>query len=292
MNKTFCVVCGQQLTEKIHILGFILLQCAKCSTLNTKIIDFTPSEVNRQIYNESYISNYLGKSDELSARFIKTIKFIDNNVKGGKLLDVGCGVGLFLQVLKKHSRHKWELYGIDTNEKLIEFAKRKSEGILFFNSDLKKLKLNQVKFDCITCFDVLEHDVGINISLDIIQNLLKKDGLLIVQSPNYRSLMQWLTKKYWDWWNLPDHIYHFTAESLSKLLIKHSFHLIQIETWEPRIDFVNNIRGTIKKILPSNILFSAIVYLLNPTINFIWLLTQVLEKFIPIGGLVLIKAKK
>ena len=73
-------------------------------------------------------------------------------------------------------------------------------------------------FDCVTCFDVLEHDADIRGNLKEIYRILKPGGLLVIQVPNCKSAMAYLCGQHWDWWSVPDHVLHFIPPVLSKIL--------------------------------------------------------------------------
>jgi hypothetical protein len=74
-----------------------------------------------------------------------------------------------------------------------------------------------------------------------IRRILKKDGLLVIQSPNIQSLMAILTKSKWSWLTPPDHLYHFTPATLELLLKKHGFDIRLLHTWEPAQSFSDDL---------------------------------------------------
>jgi SAM-dependent methyltransferase len=96
-------------------------------------------------------------------------------------------------------------------------------------------------FDVVTLFDVLEHIPDIQIFFAEVGRILKPGGLLVVQSPNIRSVMATLTKGKWVWLSLPDHIYHFSTGSLSRFIESHGFAIKKLRTWEPAKDFADNL---------------------------------------------------
>jgi predicted SAM-dependent methyltransferase len=120
---------------------------------------------------------------------------------------------------------------------------------------LKKIAFADESIDIVTLFDVLEHIPDIHGFVSEIRRILKKDGLLIIQSPNIQSLMAKLTKSDWNWLTPTDHLYHFTPATLEILLKGHSFDVRLLNTWEPAQDFSNNLllayisRPFIRKVL-------------------------------------------
>lgn len=101
--------------------------------------------------------------------------------KHGKLLDIGCAYGLFLNIAQKH----FTCSGIDISRHAINEARK----ILPATIKLKTLpieKVNQLeKFDVITCFDVLEHVPDIDNALAELKKHLNKNAILVLSVPVY-----------------------------------------------------------------------------------------------------------
>lgn len=103
-----------------------------------------------------------------------------------KLLDVGCFTGYFLRHMAKLER-PWEiLSGCDIHKALMERLDKEHEEISFFFSTAEtvadKFTYN-AQYDCITCFDVLEHTLDDRAALINFYRLLRVDGLLIINVP-------------------------------------------------------------------------------------------------------------
>ncbi len=111
------------------------------------------------------------------AKFILEIirKFKTSN--GNKLLDVACGTGTHIQLLKKHL----EVIGLDKNKEMLEIARKKNPSIKFVQGDMQSFNLG--KFDVILCYfnSILYNTTNEELfkTLTEFWNHLDKGGLLI-----------------------------------------------------------------------------------------------------------------
>ena len=74
--------------------------------------------------------------------------------RGGRLLDVGCGTGVFLEEAQRSGR--WEVVGIEPAEKAAAYA-RKALGVTIHEGRFSDIDLPVNSFDTITMWNVLEH---------------------------------------------------------------------------------------------------------------------------------------
>lgn len=279
-----CYLCGSsEATVYSLVNGWELLLCKKCSLLRTNLdTEKNIMDVNQDVYNKSYVSSYKVRKMELSDRFKKYLAIIEKYKQGGTLLDIGCGLGYFVEVAGK-SRESWDAYGLELNKYLAGEANKTLSGKVKVGS-LSSIPFPSKFFDCITGFDVLEHSIEINKNLQNIQKALKDDGIVVIQSPNYRSLMQYITGSFWDWWALPDHVLHFSPETLTAALEKNGFTLCMIKTYEPLSDFFGNVKQLARK----NIFTKALFVLCLPTL----LMNRFIAHRIGYGGLIFAVAQK
>lgn len=288
-----CYYCGSNNTKVYKMInGFSLYKCGNCSLVQTNLHGLSLRRINIKKYTNIYLNNYENiLSKMVQKNFRKRIGQINRLSKGGRILDFGCSTGLFLRNLKQYSRNSWDIYGVDVNEKSIDRAQRHVAGN-FYNKPLKDIKFPANYFDCITCFDVLEHDIDLHNTIKKIYRIINKSGVVLVQVPNYKSLLAFLTGDKWDWWCLPDHVFHFDAKTIEKILLINKFKIIYKSTWSYSHIFIENIRGSIKNNISNRILKTTISKLLYVPIIFIWLISLITDKVLNTGGLVTIIAQK
>lgn len=289
-----CIWCGSS-NMKLYrsILGNRLYCCQVCELVQTEEhAQKNRRQINNDMYSEEYLENYLRREELIKERFNKRVREIESISKGGVILDVGCSVGFFLETLRDVGTYFWKLYGIDMNRASISVADCR------INAQIKLGKVIDAKyksnfFDCITCFDVLEHDRDIRKTLGEISRILKPKGLLVVQSPNYKSVMATFSGENWDWWSIPDHTTHFCQKTITKVLNESGFSIISLVTWEDEEDFVLNIAGNIRKSFPTIFQIHRICAKVSLwVLPFLWRFIKMIELYFPIGGEILVYARK
>lgn len=277
-----CPYCNKSyIKQYIKVNDFNIVKCANCGLVFTQIKS-QPKKINDIVYNDVYMSNYELRKSTIKNRFREKFNIIQNFKRGGNLLDIGCSVGYFLQTAEESSQYKWKLYGAEINNSLVEVAKKNTKADVK-HCGLPKLLYTDNTFDVVTCFDVLEHSSDIIKNLSEINRVLINDGILVLQCPNYASLMQVLTRNKWDWWTPPDHLIHFSKYSLIKILNDNGFIVDYTKTYEYTNDYLSNIKGALfpKYLKP-------IYFLLIP----IFVIFEKIAGLIGYGGLTLIIAKK
>jgi predicted SAM-dependent methyltransferase len=133
----------------------------------------------------------------------------------GKILDIGAGTGDFLVEAKKSG---WKVSGIEPDEKAR--LKAEEKGIKLSSSP-ENFKAN--KFDVITLWHVLEHVHDINSQIIEFEHLLKKNGLLVIAVPNFKSYDAQYYKEFWAAFDVPRHLWHFSQNSFKHIMGGTSF---------------------------------------------------------------------
>lgn len=97
-------------------------------------------------------------------------------VAGKSVLDLGCGTGILAPLVTKSG-----YFGVDADEGLIKYAKKKHPGYLFETVDATKLRLGK-KFNYVMVVGVIHHlnDTGVKKFIKTIDIHLKKDGKVLI----------------------------------------------------------------------------------------------------------------
>lgn len=135
----------------------------------------------------------------------------------GLVLDLGCGTGAFLEVMKQHG---WLVKGLEPDEGARRIAE--GRGVDVANTT-QFFHLPEKAFDVITMWHVLEHVHQLHAYFNQFQKILKDDGVLIIAVPNYTSHDAAHYGAKWAAYDVPRHLYHFSPASMKVLTQQHGF---------------------------------------------------------------------
>ena len=148
------------------------------------------------------------------------------NVPSGKLLDIGCGGGRFMNRMK---RVGWEVEGIDFDEKATEKITLRY-GMKTYTGDLLSYRLPDASYDAITMSHAIEHLFDPERTLRECLRILKPGGRLVVTTPNVDGAAAALFGKFWRGWEPPRHLHLFSVKALKLILLKAGFEVNEIRT--------------------------------------------------------------
>ena len=238
----YCIFCKKELNILvlkniiINKTSYDLYECSKC-----KISMLHPFPSEEELTNLYSCGNYRTNTGK---RFGLTIEFliylgrlrkrgrISKYVNTGTILDIGCGRGLFLDVMR---RGGWQTLGTEFNEKTASYA-IKTYGLKVLWGDIIQHKLPPESLDAININQVLEHLKNPDKVLEESHRLLRKGGILIISVPDLQSPQFAIGKENWFLLDLPFHLFHFTEEGLSELLRKNEFKVKHIKRFSLEIN--------------------------------------------------------
>ncbi len=134
----------------------------------------------------------------------------------GRLLDVGCGAGYFLDAAREAG---WQVQGVELSSAAASVG-REQLGLDIFQGTLADAAFPDASFDVLTMFEVLEHLRDPGAVLAEARRILKPGGLLAVQVPNdLEAYRAWLSRSDNRWWVIPPlHLFYFTEPTLRRWL--------------------------------------------------------------------------
>jgi SAM-dependent methyltransferase len=209
-----CPVCSetQKLKYERTLNHHDLVECENCSFVFADISQETALGVNSAISEEVdsvYVENQTG-IDRMWFRFFAR-KVSRHSPQKGEILDIGCGNGMLLSILKQFG---WSLHGNDLSPWAEKYAERL--GYKLHNQLIENLNFKN-EFDCIVSTSTFEHVVNPAEHLSKIIDALKSGGYCWITIPNYNSLSIRLNISRFDYNQPPFHVNYFTPHSLKQL---------------------------------------------------------------------------
>lgn len=212
---------------------FTIVECAHCSLQYTNP---RPSEIEIGKYYQSdkYISHAGTDKSELGVTY-KIYDWVRNYSIGiklkaikkyhpkGKLLDLGCGLGYFLNGVKVDKT--FDAVGADISDDAIDYV-FKTFGIEVYKENaLKQIPTNA--YDIITQWHVMEHVHRLDERMEELKRLLKENGTMFIAVPISNSFDSKYYKAFWDGYDVPRHLYHFNRKSFHLMMENHGFKVVE-----------------------------------------------------------------
>ncbi len=248
-----CFICGHNLRK---VSGYIY-RCTNCKSLiredhqerYDKVKEIYDRDYFHQKFRDKYNQDIDSARKEMRKIAISRMEIIENlylreaecsscgvddckgcyvrnlvsSLRSRKLLDIGCGIGVFLEV---GSERGFDVKGIDINRDILHLVSSEIRDKITI-SDFLSFEFKE-KFDIVTMWFVIEHLPDTKNILRKVSSLLKPKGILAISTPNAEGLSARLKM---DWYLsvLPqDHLVEFSPKGLSILLENRGFSVRKI----------------------------------------------------------------
>ncbi len=218
-----CRLCGSSRVSKVYdgpiraggadsgtVDGYRVLGCAECGV---EFLDPFPTDIEAYYQGELYWVDHHGPVDvaKLQAKHRpeqnRWFAEVDlDNLRGKRLGDFGCGIGIFLDMAKGIAE---ETVGVDLAEHFKAHLEASGHRFAHGVQDLKPNSL-----DVVVSFDTLEHVPGTKTLLNDIYGVLQQGGQLFIGVPNQRDFLKKLVPDYLPFFYHLSHLYYFNEEAL------------------------------------------------------------------------------
>ncbi len=232
-----CPVCNHSPIHTIHVKnGYHIGKCDSCSLL---LVRNPPTKQELLAlysfdagYHKEFETNHELQREKLStARYdLNMMEKHLNRQTPGSLLDIGCSTGFFLRVAQEKG---WHCKGVELSKDTAKIASEKY-SLDVFQGELAEQPFREEEFDVITLWDVIEHLEDPLKTLNDIQHILKKDGIIVFRTPNADGLFPVLSLSIagltgqWPHATPPGHLFQFSRRSIKRLLEESNFEIIKI----------------------------------------------------------------
>lgn len=269
MSKTTCPICSGVKFQKVRSYfgkaSFfsdktnILLKCSNCELV---FMEPMPTELQLENFYKTYWSSHnpVQSASKVSLLIYKSqmqsryefLKARIGSLNNLIILDYGAGHGLFRDTILSNEQNI-KYYAVEADNKIVQ--QLKSNGVNAFS---QMNELQNVEFDIIVAFHVMEHLLDSKAFIENLLKRLKKNGLLYIEVPN----MDYLWKE-----NLEPHILFYNESSLKFLFESLSLVGFEIISCGRKLENIPNEIKTCKTIRKKVIMILRYCGLLKPKIS-------------------------
>lgn len=236
--ENICSICNNLLTRKIIqdiAVDGSVYNVYFCDGCKVGLIVPTPTkEYLASLYAAgSYRSKKGRRFNPFIEFFIYRSRILRRNrikryVRRGSILDIGCGRGLFLDIMRKDG---WTVTGAEFSEDAaLDVAA--TYNIPVVAGEPSGWGFKDGSFDVITISHVLEHLHYPARMVEQCRRLLRPGGLLVCATPNIAGLQAAAGKGGWFHLDIPCHVHHFSEMGLAQLLRRHSFTIVRTRRFD------------------------------------------------------------
>ena len=237
LEEVSCYLCGSSdsshfteawddLTGKPGTFHFV--RCSQCGLVyqNPRI----KQTFIGQYYDDEYIAHRkkkdwglmtplynwaMGKHDRQKAKLAARYTSLTS---ASKILDIGCGAGTFLQMM--HALYGAEVTGVDFKDLS---ALPGFDLIDFHHGPIGEQDFPKASFDLVTMWHFLEHDYAPIQTLEKVGEILKTDGVLVIEVPRLDSLTFKLYRERWPGLQAPQHTVLYDKRCLLETIQRAGF---------------------------------------------------------------------
>jgi SAM-dependent methyltransferase len=232
-ESRICNVCGAAVDRDRDLRwrkdGHDILRCPSCGTHFRA--ELPSAEALAEIYGPAYFAasegqgyaDYLGEeaNHRLNAR--ARLELLEPARRPGRLLDVGCAAGFFLDEARKRG---WSVTGVDFAPEMAGHA-RERLGLDVRPGSFAEAELEPGSFDAVTMWDYVEHSVDPAGDLRRAAALLVPAGVLALSTGDVASVASRLSGSRWHLLTPRHHNFFFTRASLERAVRDAGFEILR-----------------------------------------------------------------
>jgi 2-polyprenyl-3-methyl-5-hydroxy-6-metoxy-1,4-benzoquinol methylase len=192
--------------------GCDIYRCRVCGLGRTDVSGFDPHGYYTKDYftgghTDGY-ADYLASEAVLRAHFRRELRFVRRYRPSGRLFEIGCAYGFFLQEAKRN----FDVSGIELAEDAVAHCVRMNLNVRRGVADVERLA-GMGPIDVVVLFDVIEHLPDPFETLDGCAKQLSHEGIIVLTTGDFGSLLARLAGRKWRLMTPPQHLWFFTAHS-------------------------------------------------------------------------------
>jgi SAM-dependent methyltransferase len=160
------------------------------------------------------------------------------------VVDIGCGDGRLLDILKASCPPAWRYHGVDWSAEAI--ARVRGKGYDARSGDVSRMDLTDWagKFDLAVMHQLIEHVRDPRDLLAKVRSILKPGGVLSVETPDINAWdFRLLSKRYWAGYHIPRHFYIFDKKNFSALAREVGFEVVSTVSLVNPVFWIHSIQS-------------------------------------------------
>lgn len=229
-----CPVCGADDSTVFWVKdGFVHVKCSHCQfiyvnpRLNEQALaGFYTGTWTRRYNCTKFSQTNLNKPDDRENR--RNLLEIARIVKEGRLLEIGCGTGYFLQVAR--DEFGFDTHGVEIDSETSDICRRQ-KGLNVITGTLAQANYPVDFFDVVYMRTVLEHIPEPQMLLKQIYRVMKPSGLVVIEVPNVKGLVYDIAKERHTCVFGFEHLNWFSEDTLERILNQTGFRVIQTKRY-------------------------------------------------------------
>lgn len=254
-EPALCCLCGIEDVDPIGVGEdfeyrtcpdqFLAVRCRRCGIvfLNPRpalesYVQIYPNDYHAFQFQEEEFGIVHKIRRRLEAK--RLLRWCRNLPNDARILDVGCGDGFHLNLLKDYGKKTWSLFGLDADERAVQAGE--SKGLNIKQGFLEEY--TETGFDLIFLIMTIEHVNDPKGLLQTVQNKLKPGGRLVIVTDNTKTLDHYFFQgRHWGGYHFPRHTYLFNRKNLSLLGESVGLNPIKVRSAMSPVNWVYSVRN-------------------------------------------------
>lgn len=231
-----CPLCGEhEARVRFEEPPYRILRCAGCALTYVRP-RLGPQALLDEVYDAHYwrstrprergYADYRADAELYLRTYRRRLRRIRAHLPApGRALDVGCAAGYFLEVLRGEG---WDVLGLEPSDSIRATAQERLGTDAVIGGTLAEADLERASFDLISLWDVLEHLPDPANALARCRELLRPEGVLVLETQNVASAFARLLGPRWQHFKHREHLAHFDPTTLARALGSAGFEVLRM----------------------------------------------------------------
>jgi 2-polyprenyl-3-methyl-5-hydroxy-6-metoxy-1,4-benzoquinol methylase len=200
-----------------------IVECRSCS-----LVYMNPRPHHQKVqdaYGAVEDVRYVEEESGRVATFSESLRVVGRHAPSGRLLDVGCHVGTFLELAEQAG---YDVAGVEPSRWAADHANRRLRGTVFCGA-VEDAPIPADTFDAVTIWDVIEHLPDPASDLRAIWAALRPGGVVAISTMDVDALFPKLAGRRWPWY-MQMHLVYFSRQTLCEMLRREGFEIAEVRS--------------------------------------------------------------